>query len=70
MQLTLKEVLTEKCYMPSQPRTNPDPEYCRSLGDSMAAIGQQVPIIGYSQLDLDKFAVTDGGCRAASDGRD
>jgi ParB/RepB/Spo0J family partition protein len=63
MQLTLKEVLTEKCYMPSQPRTNPDPEYCRSLGDSMAAIGQQVPIIGYSQLDLDKFAVTDGGCR-------
>ncbi len=63
MQLTLKEVLTEKCYMPSQPRTNPDPEYCRSLGDSMAAIGQQVPIIGYSQPDLDKFAVTDGGCR-------
>lgn len=63
MQLTLKEVLTEKCYMPSQPRTNPDPEYCRSLGDSMAAIGQQVPIIGYTQLDLDKFAVVDGGCR-------
>ena len=63
MQLSLIEVLTEKCYMPSQPRTNPDPEYCRSLGDSMAAIGQQVPIIGYSQLDLDKFAVTDGGCR-------
>ncbi len=63
MQLSLKEVLTEKCYMPSQPRTNPDPEYCRSLGDSMAAIGQQVPIIGYSEPDLDKFAVTDGGCR-------
>lgn len=63
MQLSLKEVFTDKCYMPSQPRTNPDPEYCRSLGDSMLAIGQQVPIIGYSQPELDKFAVTDGGCR-------
>lgn len=63
MQLSLKEVLTEKCYMPSQPRTNGDPVYCGSLGDSMVAIGQQVPIIGYSQPDLDKFAVTDGGCR-------
>jgi ParB family chromosome partitioning protein len=65
MQLSLIEVLIEKCYMPSQPRTNPDPEYCRSLGDSMAAIGQQVPIIGYSQPDQDKFAVLDGGCRLA-----
>lgn len=63
MQLSLKKVLTDNCYLPSQPRSKPDPDYCQSLGESMKVIGQQVPIIGYSQLDLGKFAVTDGGCR-------
>ena len=48
--------------MPFQPRSGRDPAYCRSLGESMKAIGQKVPIIGYSEPN-GLFAVTDGGCR-------
>jgi ParB family chromosome partitioning protein len=68
MQLTLKKVPTDKCYMPYQPRSNPDPAYCRSLGESMKEIGQQVPIIGYTEPSLGRFAVTDGGCRVVGGG--
>ncbi len=63
MQLTLKNVLTDKCRMPSQPRSLIDLAYCRSLGESMKTIGQKVPIIGYSEASVDWFNVTDGWCR-------
>src|SRR6516164_992179 len=48
--------------MPFQPRSDRDRAYCLSLGESMKAIGQQVPIIGYFEPS-GLFAVTDGGCR-------
>ena len=62
---SLIHVPTEKCDYPSQPRSNPDPEYCRTLGASMLSIGQQVPVIGYWRTPslLDRFLLTDGGCR-------
>ncbi len=63
MSSSLIYVHTEKCDYPSQPRSNPDLAYCRSLGESMKAIGQQVPIIGYTDSIMDRFNVSDGGCR-------
>ena len=48
MSPSLITVLTDNCDYPSQPRSNPDPAYCRGLGENMKAIGQQVPIIGYT----------------------
>jgi ParB-like nuclease family protein len=63
MSATLIKVRPENCDYPSQPRSNPDPEYCRSLGESMKAIGQQVPIIGYTEFATERFNVSDGGCR-------
>jgi ParB family chromosome partitioning protein len=63
MSSSLIYVLTDKCDYPSQPRSNPDPAYCRSLGESMKAVGQQVPIIGYTDSSTDRFNVADGGCR-------
>jgi ParB family chromosome partitioning protein len=63
MTLHLKKVLTDKCDYPSQPRSNPDLEYCRRLGASMKAIGQQVPVIGYTDPASGRFILGDGGCR-------
>ena len=63
MAYRLIEVPTEKCDYPSQPRSKPDPAYCRSLGESMKAIGQKVPILGYTESTIDRFIVSDGGCR-------
>lgn len=63
MTLNLKMVPVEKCDYPSQPRSNPDPDYCRRLGASMKAIGQQVPIIGFTDPVTGVFKVIDGGCR-------
>jgi ParB family chromosome partitioning protein len=63
MTLNLKMVPTEKCDYPSQPRSNPDPDYCRRLGASMKAIGQQVPVIGYTDPATGRFILGDGGCR-------
>ena len=62
---SLIHVPTEKCDYPSQPRSNPDPDYCRTLGASMKSIGQQVPVIGYwhTVSALNRFLLTDGGCR-------
>lgn len=63
MSLNLKMVPTDKCDYPLQPRSNPDPEYCRRLGASMKAIGQQVPVIGYTDPESGRFILGDGGCR-------
>jgi ParB family chromosome partitioning protein len=63
MSYRLIDVPTEKCDYPSQPRSKPDPIYCRSLGESMKAIGQKVPILGYTDSTVDRFIVSDGGCR-------
>lgn len=63
MKSTLINVPTEKCDYPSQPRSKLDLEYCRSLGESMKAIGQQVPLIGYTDLLIDRYIAYDGGCR-------
>jgi ParB family chromosome partitioning protein len=63
MTLNLKMVPTEKCDYPSQPRSNPDLDYCRRLGRSMKAIGQQVPVILYPDPVTGIFNVIDGGCR-------
>jgi ParB family chromosome partitioning protein len=63
MSSSLIYVPTEKCDYPSQPRSNPAPAYYRSLGESMKAIGQQVPILGYTDSPTDRFIVSDGGCR-------
>jgi ParB family chromosome partitioning protein len=63
MTLNLKMVLTDKCDYPLQPRSNPDPAHCRALGESMKAIGQKVPIIGYTDPATGVFQVIDGGCR-------
>jgi ParB family chromosome partitioning protein len=60
---TLRNVRTELCDYPSQPRSNPDPEHCRGLGDSMKAHGQWVPIIGHTDPKTGRFIVADGGCR-------
>jgi len=59
----LIKVCPDNCDYPSQPRSNPDPAYCRSLGESMKTIGQQVPIIGYTDPKTGRFIVEDGGCR-------
>ncbi len=48
MSSSLINIPTDKCDYPSQPRSKPDLAYCRSLGESMKAIGQQVPLIGYT----------------------
>ena len=63
MSANLIKVSTDKCDYPSQPRSKPDPAYCRSLGESMKTVGQQVPIIGYSDAIAHRFIVSDGGCR-------
>jgi ParB family chromosome partitioning protein len=63
MSSSLIYVPTEQCDYPSQPRSNPAPAYCQSLGESMKAIGQQVPILGYTDSATDRFIVSDGGCR-------
>ncbi len=63
MSVSLLKISTDKCDYPSQPRSKPDPAYCRSLGESMKAIGQQVPIIGYTDAATTRFIVSDGGCR-------
>ena len=63
MSTTLIHVPVDQCDYPSQPRSNPDPAYCRSLGESMKATGQQVPIIGYTDPATGRFIVHDGGCR-------
>ena len=63
MSTTLIHVPVDQCDYPSQPRSNPDPAYCRSLGESMKATGQQVPIIGYTDPATGRFIVH--GRRAA-----
>jgi ParB family transcriptional regulator, chromosome partitioning protein len=63
MQYSLIKVRTDKCDYPSQPRSNPDPDYCRGLGANMKAIGQQVPVIGYTDPATGRFVLIDGGCR-------
>jgi ParB family transcriptional regulator, chromosome partitioning protein len=63
MTLNLKMVPTEKCDYPSQPRSNPDLDYCRRLGANMKAIGQKVPVIGNTDPVTGVFNVIDGGCR-------
>jgi ParB family transcriptional regulator, chromosome partitioning protein len=59
----LIKVRPENCDYPSQPRSKRDPDYCRGLGESMKAIGQQVPIIGHTNSKISRFIVADGGCR-------
>src|SRR5260370_34201670 len=59
----LIKVCPDNCDYPSQPRSNPGPAYCWSLGESMKTIGQQVPIIGYTDPKTGRFIVEDGGCR-------
>lgn len=59
--IQLIKVPVEKCDCSLQPRANLDLAYCEALGESMLAIGQQVPIIGHWAQDL--FPVSDGGCR-------
>lgn len=61
MGIQLIKVPAEQCDYRLQPRSNLDPVYCDSLGESMQAIGQQVPIIGY--FAEGRFLVEDGGCR-------
>jgi ParB family chromosome partitioning protein len=63
MSPNLIQVRPENCDYPFQPRSNPDPAYCRSLGESMKAVGQQVPIIGHTDPVTRRFNVKDGGCR-------
>ena len=65
---TLIEVRPQDCDYPSQPRSKRDPDYCRSLGESMKAIGQQIEIIGYTDSKTGRFIVTDGGCRTEGAG--
>ncbi len=63
MSTNLINIRVDKCDYPSQPRSCPDLDYCRSLGESMRTVGQQVPIIGYKDATTDRFIVLDGGCR-------
>jgi ParB family chromosome partitioning protein len=51
------------CDFRLQPRSDHDEAYCRSVGESVKAIGQQVPVIGYFLGKL--FVVVDGACRCA-----
>jgi ParB family chromosome partitioning protein len=62
----LIKVRPEDCDCSSQPRSNTDPAYCRSLGESIKTIGQQVPIIGYTDPVTGRFNVGDGMCRVQS----
>jgi ParB family chromosome partitioning protein len=66
MSLTLIKVRPENCDYPSQPRSKPDPDYCRRLGENMKSVGQKVPIIGYTDAATGRFIVIDGGCRLAA----
>jgi ParB family chromosome partitioning protein len=63
MALSLKKVRPDDCDDSSQPRSNPDSDYCRRLGENMNAVGQKVPIIGYTDPATSVFKVIDGGCR-------
>jgi ParB family chromosome partitioning protein len=63
MTLNLKMVPVDRCDYPFQPRSKHDPAHCCSLGESMKAIGQKVPIIGYTDPASGIFKVIDGGCR-------
>jgi ParB family chromosome partitioning protein len=63
MASTLIKVRPENCDFPSQPRSSRDPEYCRGVGESMKTVGQQVPIIGYTDPGTRRFNAYDGGCR-------
>jgi ParB family chromosome partitioning protein len=63
MTLNLIKVPREKCDSLSQPRSQPDLEYCRRLGANMKAVGQKVPIIGYTDPATGRFLILDGGCR-------
>jgi ParB/RepB/Spo0J family partition protein len=63
MSSKLIKVRPETCDFPSQPRSKRDPEHCRSLGESMKSVGQQVPIIGHTDPVTGRFIVADGGCR-------
>jgi ParB family chromosome partitioning protein len=59
--IQLIKVPVAQCDFRLQPRSDRDPAYCLSLGESMSEIGQQVPIIGYF---LGKaFLVVEGACR-------
>jgi ParB/RepB/Spo0J family partition protein len=60
---SLIKVRPQDCDYPSQPRSKRDPEYCRSLGESMKSIGQKVAIIGHTDPATRRFIVGDGGCR-------
>src|SRR5438132_13524763 len=66
MQYSLKNGRREKCRYGSQPRSQLDPEHVRGLSASMKSIGQQVPILGYTDPTEDIFIVTNGGCRMAA----
>ncbi len=61
---SLIKVRPEDCDYPSQPRSSREPEYCRSLGENMKSVGQQVPVIGYTDPVTRRFVLEDGGCRA------
>jgi ParB family transcriptional regulator, chromosome partitioning protein len=61
MSSKLIKVRPEICDYSSQPRSQLGD--CRSLGENMKAIGQQVPIIGHTDPKSGRFIVADGGRR-------
>lgn len=63
MGIQLIKVPVATCDFRLQPRSDHDEAYCRSVAESVKAIGQQVPIIGYFLGKL--FVVVDGACRCA-----
>ncbi|QJW94186.1 ParB/RepB/Spo0J family partition protein [Frigoriglobus tundricola] len=59
--LRLHTVPLTACDIAFNPRSARDPDYCRSLGENIRMNGQQVPLIGFYQVE--RFQVADGGCR-------
>jgi ParB family chromosome partitioning protein len=61
MSSKLIKVGPQICDYSSQPRSHLGD--CRSLGENMKAVGQQVPIIGHTDPKTGRFIVADGGRR-------
>lgn len=57
---------TDQIDFSSQPRSGDDQEQSRGLSESMKTIGQQVPIIGYTDPQTGRFKAYDGGRRLAA----